>query len=267
MKSQEAAPDSEQKKGLNDCEPLMARSKYKLTLPAGELGVAPASTVSLGWPRLAGTEQVASLKEMQKWSGYSVDRRGFYCPDGELGLWTKDPMNRPFWRVPGRFEKNELEDHLLELFPEGLSLHGWQYMLDRHDFIRHPVTNDAFVNHTWQVELTFEMVRRAAFPKMNSRLQSYFAWETFEDARNFQKHGQAIYRTQSDNGFRADQNWLSLGAQGIATSLCAHIEPDKQISRIRLSDKTSRLAFACEVRRLIFRTAMGNCTARACSDS
>jgi hypothetical protein len=118
MKSQEAAPDSEQKKGLNDCEPLMARSKYKLTLPAGELGVAPASTVSLGWPRLAGTEQAASLKEMQKWSGYSVDRRGFYCPDGELGLWTKDPMNRPFWRVPGRFEKNELEDHLLELFPE-----------------------------------------------------------------------------------------------------------------------------------------------------
>ena len=178
--------------------------------------------MSLGWPRLARTEQVASLKEMQKWSGYSVDRRGFYCPDGELGLWTKDPMNRPFWRVPGRFEKNELEDHLLELFPEGLSLHGWQFMLDRHDFIRHPVTNDVFVNHTWQVELTFEMARRAAFPKMNSRLQSYFAWETFEDARNFQKHGQAIYRTQSDTGFRADQNWLSLGAQGIATSLCAH---------------------------------------------
>jgi hypothetical protein len=61
--------------------------------------------VSLGWLRLAGTEQVASLKEMQNWSGYSVDRRGFYCPDGELGLWTKDPMNRPFWRVPARFEK------------------------------------------------------------------------------------------------------------------------------------------------------------------
>jgi hypothetical protein len=66
------------------------------------------------------------------------------------------------------------------------------------------------------------MVRRAAFPKMNSRLQSYFAGETLEDARHFQKDGQIIYRTRSDNGFRADQNWLSLGAQGIATSLCGH---------------------------------------------
>ena len=124
---------------------------------------------------------------MRMWSGYSADRRGFYWPDGELGLWTKDPMKRPFWCVPGRFEKKELEDHLLELFPEGLSLHGWQYLLDRHDFIRHPVTNDVFVNHTWQVELTFEMVRRAVFPKMNSRLQSYFAWETLDDARNFRE--------------------------------------------------------------------------------
>ena len=38
-------------------------------------------------------------------------------------------------------------------------------MLDRYDYIRDPITNDAFVNHTWQVEFTFEMVRRAAFPK------------------------------------------------------------------------------------------------------
>jgi hypothetical protein len=65
-------------------------------------------------------------------------------------------------------------------------------------------------------------VRRAVFPKINSRLQSYFAWETLDDARNFRKDAQAIYRMQSGNGFRADQNWLSLGAQAIATSLCAH---------------------------------------------
>ncbi len=61
------------------------------------------------------TKPVASLKEIRRWSGYSVDRRGFDHPGGELGLWTEDPMNRPFWRVPGRFEKKELEDHLLEL--------------------------------------------------------------------------------------------------------------------------------------------------------
>ena len=100
------------------------------------------------------------------WSGYSVDKHGSYCAGGSLKLWTQDPKNRPFWRVPGRFEKKELEDHLVELFPEGLSLHGWRYMLDRYDFLKDPITNDAFVNHTWQVEFTFEMVRRAVFPKM-----------------------------------------------------------------------------------------------------
>ena len=156
------------------------------------------------------------------WSGYSVDTHGSYCAGGTLELWTQDPNKRPFWRVPGRFEKKELEDHLIELFPEGLSPHGWRYMLDRFDFIRDPINNDAFVNHTWQVEFAFEMVRRAAFPKRNSRFQSYFAWETLDAARSFRRDGQTIYRAQAEKGFRADQNWLTLGTQGVATSLCAH---------------------------------------------
>ena len=156
------------------------------------------------------------------WSGFSVDKHGSYCAGGSLVLWAQDPKNRPFWRVPGRFEKKELEDHLVELFPEGLSPHGWRYMLDRYEFIRDAISSDAFVNHTWQVEFTFEMVRRAAFPKMNSRFQSYFAWETLDAARGFRKDAQSIYRTQAEKGFRADQNWLTLGTQGVATSLCAH---------------------------------------------
>jgi hypothetical protein len=86
-----------------------------------------------------------------------------------------------------------------------------RHMLARHDFLRDPVTNDAFVNHTWQVEFTFEMLRRAAFPKMNSRFQSYFAWETLDAARNFRKETQTIYLMQAQKGFRADQNWLTLG--------------------------------------------------------
>jgi hypothetical protein len=45
------------------------------------------------------------------------------------------------------------------------------------------------------------MVRRAAFPKINSRFQSYFAWETLDAARNFRKEMQAIYRVQAEKGF------------------------------------------------------------------
>src|SRR5262249_22794463 len=157
------------------------------------------------------------------WSGYSVDKHGSYCAGGSLILLTQDPKKRPFWRVPGRFEKKELEDHLVELFPEGLSPHGWRFMLDRYDYIRDPITNGAFVNHTWQVEFVFEMVRRAAFPKMNSRFQSYFAWETLDAARSFRKETQTMYRIQGEKGFRADQNWLTLGTQGVATSALTDI--------------------------------------------
>jgi hypothetical protein len=169
-----------------------------------------------------GLRYCGPLRKKHMWSGYSVDTHGSYCAGGSLELWTQDPNKRPFWRVPGRFDKKELEDHLVELFPEGLSPHGWRYMLDRFDFIRDPINNDAFVNHTWQVEFAFEMVRRAAFPKRNSRFQSYFAWETLDAARSFRRDGQTIYRTQAEKGFRADQNWLTLGTQGVATSLCAH---------------------------------------------
>src|SRR5262249_1360323 len=185
------------------------------------IGPAPSQVRSCGIAAVVGfwrgrriAKRPASLKEMRMWSGYSVDRRGFSWPDGELGLWPKDPMKSPFWCVPGRFEKKELEDHLLELFPEGLSVHAWQYLPHLHDFRTNTVANDGFANQTWQVERTLEMVRRAALPKMNSHLQSYFASETLDTARNFRNDAQAIYRTQSGNGFRADQNWLSLGAQG-----------------------------------------------------
>jgi hypothetical protein len=58
------------------------------------------------------------------------------CLGFALSLLTQDPKKRPFWRVPGRFEKKELEDHLVELFPEGLSPHGWRFMLYRYDYIR-----------------------------------------------------------------------------------------------------------------------------------
>jgi len=96
---------------------------------------------------------------------YSVDRSGFYQTGGTLDLWRQDPvLGRPFWRLPDWFEADDLRTHVAELFPDGLSLHGWQYMVERHDFIC-PTNSDAlFVNHNMVVELVFEYVRRAVFP-------------------------------------------------------------------------------------------------------
>jgi hypothetical protein len=85
---------------------------------------------------------------------YSVDRSGLYQTGGTLDLWQQDPvLGRPFWRLPDWFEADDLRAHVAELFPDGLSLHGWQYMVERHDFIR-PTNSDAlFVNHNMVVEL------------------------------------------------------------------------------------------------------------------
>ena len=123
---------------------------------------------------------------------YSVDRSGLYQTGGTLDLWQQDPrLGRPFWRLPDWFEADDLRAHVAELFPDGLSLHGWQYMVERHDFIR-PTNSDAlFVNHNMVVELVFEYVRRAVFPSRCSRFQSFFAWESLEMARAFRKEGQA----------------------------------------------------------------------------
>src|SRR5262245_15694032 len=154
---------------------------------------------------------------------YSVDRSGLYQTDGTLDLWQQDPvLGRPFWRLPDWFEADDLRTHVGELFPDGLSLHGWQYMVERHDFIR-PTNSDAlFVNHNMVVELVFEYVRRAVFPSRRSRFQSFFAWESLEMARAFRKEGQALYRVESSYIFRADQSWLTLGVQNAIASLSAH---------------------------------------------
>src|SRR5262249_10542425 len=83
-------------------------------------------------------------------------------------------LGRPFWRLPDWFEADDLRAHVAELFPDGLSLHGWQYMVERHDFIRPTNSDPLFVNHNMVVDLVFEYVRLGVFPSPFSRFQSFF---------------------------------------------------------------------------------------------
>src|SRR5262249_43501517 len=135
----------------------------------------------------------------------------------------QDPvLGRPFWRLPDWFEADDLRAHVAELFPDGLSLHGWQFMVERHDFIR-PTNSDAlFVNHNMVVELVFEYVRRAVFPSRRSRFQSFFRWKPLKRETAFPKGGQALYGVKSNPIFRADQSWLPLGAKTAMAPLPAH---------------------------------------------
>lgn len=154
-------------------------------------------------------------------SFYSVDRRGFYRVGETLNLMKDNPFNSPFWELNGWFSKENLQEHLYSMFPDGLSFHGWQYLLDRHDFVK-DANGVPYVKHEYTVELLFEYQRRALFPNRSSRFQSFFAWQTIEDAKSFATKDQPIYRLECDKYFKADQNLLTVGVQNIACSHCAH---------------------------------------------
>ena len=153
-------------------------------------------------------------------SFYSVDRKKYYKVGETLNLMKIDPLKRPYWKLPGWLSEQDLKQHLYDLFPDGLSFHGWQYLLDRHDFIK-SASGAPFVDHAFTVELLFENIRRAFFSTMPSRFQSFFAWEKVEEAKRFKKPDFKIYRLECSEFFKADQNYLTVGVQNIECSFCA----------------------------------------------
>ena len=152
---------------------------------------------------------------------YSVDRRGLYR-SGCLVLIKERPTScgQPFLRShAGHFQETDIHRHILSLFPEGLSPHGWSFVTEYHC----PKEIDArwYVASDPTIELVFEYVRRAFYPTRPSRLQSYFAFDSIERARSFHSEGK-IYRMLPTNAFRADMTWLNISYQFAVASYNAH---------------------------------------------
>ena len=65
------------------------------------------------------------------------------------------------------------------------------------------------------IDAYFEFVRRLRFPKQPSRYQSFFAWETLEEARafnDFKARGKGeIFRVKAERYARLDASWLRIG--------------------------------------------------------
>lgn len=148
--------------------------------------------------------------------GFSVDRRNVYQVGAHLPLFLADPSARPFYVLPGWWTEDDLIGRLADLFPDGLSQHGWLYMVTHHEFATGQ-NGYKYVLHDMQVELLFETIRRSEFSDRPSRMQCYFAWESLEAARAFKVNGQHLYRLDSPVGFKADQKWLTLGTQNISS--------------------------------------------------
>lgn len=153
---------------------------------------------------------------------YSVDRRGFYRVGEELGLFVENPTSHALLPVRKDAEPQDLQNHLSIMFSAGLSLHGWSYMTCPGDFLQSNGQN--YVPYETTLEIILEYVRRASFPDLPSRLQSYFAFSSLDEARkfSFKNDSKPIYRVVSGSVTRLDQRWLLLGRQGVTASYAAH---------------------------------------------
>jgi hypothetical protein len=152
-------------------------------------------------------------------SYYTVDRRRAYVAGGVLGLMTTDPFGRALLPIEGVATSDDLGKRLHELFPVGLSMHGWEYLTEHRDFLNSQGRN--YAHYETSLELIVEFVWRDRFPERPSRLQSYFSWDDLEAAKAFSSSDDPIFRVEADSVFRADQRWLVHGRQGIAAAFCA----------------------------------------------
>lgn len=152
---------------------------------------------------------------------FSVDRRGFYQVGGTLGLFDQSPLAATLLAVDDFITPEHLRAHLKQLFPDGLSLHGWDYMTSPNLLIQTPGA-PVQANYSLSLELLVEYVRRSGFPQRSSRLQSYFAFASLDEATAFRTGEQQIYRLHADVVLQLDQRWLRHGHQNAIASYCAH---------------------------------------------
>jgi len=145
-----------------------------------------------------------NMNEDRKLNFFTVDRLGNLTEGRVCSLVKYSDIKPP-----------ELADHVEELFPDGISAHGERYFLS--DEAKATIASP-------MLELLFEQVRRAAFPKCPSRLQSMFAVETLSEAERFQSDygGAAIYKVNADVTFRGNMTLLHGGNSTLVTSWFAH---------------------------------------------
>lgn len=138
---------------------------------------------------------------------YAVDRTKGLEEGQDIKLVKHEDIEPPF-----------LQEHVDALFPDGVSVHGDRYFLC--DGAKGAIASPA-------IELLFEYVRRSHFPEITSRHESFFAWETLEEAKFFRQHFGAstdrIFEIYSTNSFfKANMNLLNNELSTLACSYLAN---------------------------------------------
>jgi len=140
----------------------------------------------------------------------------------KLNLMTEN-NDIPFWNIEGLYTENDAKTKLNELYPNGLSKHGIQYLSEKFDF---PKSNGKdYVPNMPMIELTFELVRKIKFPDTPSRFISVFGCESYEMAKKFRteyRNNQGkIYKVLAEKWNKLDMGFLYVGPSILGNQIMA----------------------------------------------
>lgn len=149
---------------------------------------------------------------------YSADRRGLYGA-GPLNLFQDNPISA--FASPITLDGHAVEPHIRDLFPEGLSLHGWGYLAAPIEKRSDEISRQWMLTEP-AIELIFEYVRQSHYPDSPSRFQSYFGFEDIARVQTFAAPGTRIVKLRAMHYQKADMNLLQIIPPLATSSLVAH---------------------------------------------
>ncbi|MBZ0099833.1 MAG: DUF2441 domain-containing protein [Taibaiella sp.] len=120
------------------------------------------------------------------------------------------PVDHEHWycEAEGFFTKEQYINTVNQLFPQGTTRHGQQYVLSSYQ----TTTDMKYISHENSIETSFELIRRLKFPNRTSRFEVVFGCLNLEDARQVRRETfggvGSIYKVECENYFEADMNLL-----------------------------------------------------------
>jgi hypothetical protein len=147
--------------------------------------------------------------------GGKLEMLHFYHVDRSKTLRAGEVVNLE--KIPITDETDHTTHFISSMFPDGITRHGWNYLINRNRPTPKKDLNGI-------IEILAEQIRRSHYPHRLSRFQAFFVCKTIQEAENFinsypitlpdQTEGCQgnIWEVASENvEFESDYRWLSLG--------------------------------------------------------
>lgn len=150
---------------------------------------------------------------------YTLDRMGLLSANQLIDL-NNDFKDLPLIEIQDLISKDDLISRVNALYPTGISKHGENYLLGRIIVNDNRGAPTHFVHTEPMAEIIFELVRKAEFPTLPSRMQCLYCWQNLEDLQRFcndhslnYDSSLRIYEIDADDFFVGDMRLLYLGGQ------------------------------------------------------